>query len=175
MSERRLRETTAALPQRFNFSETRLRAIQLRAWPGAMRTGATDAYTPVAPAEWSAAVSVTIPSGRWLILGEGTMAFTVVDGAEHPMMQFGATDADSGEPIGPDYFDTPTRAWYSSTVTGYVEVPMSLSGDISMAGDIETDPRRVIVSLLVKTDNNVPPGSATAFTVYHARLRLIPI
>src|SRR6188768_734724 len=69
MPDRNLRERDRAWQQRQASVEAKVRSLGLRAWPGAVRTAPPlDTFTPSTPAEYSQILSVTVPSGRWIIM-----------------------------------------------------------------------------------------------------------
>ena len=146
-----------------------MRAMQLRAFPGAVRTAAAETYVPISPSAYSPAVQATVTAGRWEVIGHASFSVAPPVVWEAFGLQFGVTDPSSGLDVASEMtvFDNPlmiaTMTDPNTLHTGWVNMFSTC--------DLVNPLDRVTVSLLVANAG----GTGTAFTVTRPRLRLIPV
>lgn len=192
MPDRRLREQILAGPDRLAAIETKQRVMSTRVWPGAMRTGSADVFTPdVDPSKFNSMILVDALPGRWMVMGQFDLscpssvsgpnfefklaAFDSETGVEEP--EFVTSDLSdlieslddtelAGLPRGASaiigHYDFPTY-YYSSTSTGAVRFPVTLIGHFLN----ETDSNKSIAMQCRET-------AKLAWSVTNIRLKLIP-
>lgn len=165
--DRRLRERGIALSQRLRINESRVRSLQLRAYPGAVRTAAVENYTPSSPSSWTSAVQATVSAGRWMIIGHTAISAVPTDW-EIFGMRFGVTDPSSGLDVAGEMtvFDNPIM-WESMVEpTGGGTHWVTLMDTCDLVNPFD----QVTVALQV-----INAGSTTPFNAVRARLRMIPV
>lgn len=163
MSDRVVREQARAMEQRLARSEANLRAMRLKAWPGAVRTEANfDDFTPDDPDVNAIILSFSIPSGRWVILASATYAPTV-------------PSAEARFTLSVDYVDTATGATVTNAASdlppAYLYLPAATIipySTLNVHGDLVAE-NAATVQLWSVSPTNTP------HTIYLARLRALPV
>jgi hypothetical protein len=164
MSDRRVREQRYALEQRLAHTESNLRAVRLRAWPGAVRTDAT--FTAFAPQVFNVLaplITLNIPSGRWIALGSVTIIPTPPVESQYQIF-LQVVDAATG--IAPTHplSDTPSSDIFFGLASSYP----TPSQTATIIGDVIADAALTITLSSVSNSNN-------AYSVRDARLRMLPV
>lgn len=165
VADRVLREQDRALAQRLAALETKVRALSLRTWQGAVRSSPQlESVTPPSPTSYSVMVSVTVPAGRWIVLATAA-AGPVGDLVNPEQIVFSvfAYDAETNEILSDDQFDNPSgyMYWRGGDVPPSIQ-SVSLVNDVTYDADI----------LVVFAAGNI--GGAP-FVVSEPRLRLLPV
>lgn len=170
MSDRNVRNPADALANRFAKTEERLRALQLRTWPGAVRTAMEDEVivedpsTVDEPESWTALTSVAATPGRWVVFGHTGLSIISSAGHYDLQLKLMATDED-GKTVSDDNddFNFHTRRDYQGGL-GFIFVarPMTIIGHFAAEEE-------VTVSLLA---NNF---AGDAFTANDSCLMLMPV
>src|SRR6186713_2809761 len=96
MPDRNLREQSHALPGRFGSIEARLRALSVRTWPGAMRTGSENLYNPVDATTFNTLIEVVTLPGRWLAMGQFDLSCPNPSGDADFEFRLAAFDVETG-------------------------------------------------------------------------------
>jgi hypothetical protein len=114
MADRQLREQGLAFQQRIAAIESKLRALGLRAWPGAVRSEkSVDTFVPSDLAANQVVCTITVPGGRWLVHAQGTIGTVAVDAASAQyIMTMYAWDPVTGDVLPDNTFDLPTAYLY---------------------------------------------------------------
>jgi hypothetical protein len=115
--------------------EAKQRAMSTRVWPGAMRTGAVDTFSPdLDPSELNTMVLVETLPGRWLVMGQFDLLCEAPAGNLDFHFKLVAIDVATGvEETSGDY-DFPDYYINSSEATRF-RYPVTLIGHFSNESD----------------------------------------
>jgi hypothetical protein len=165
MSDRVVREQRLALEQRLAHTEGKLRAVALRAWPGAVRSDASfTSYVPETPSLLTPLVAFNIPAGRWIALGSVTFIPTPPYADSQFQIFLSVVDAVTGaSPTNPLSDLPPCDVTFAAS--GAYPTP-SQTGTI--IGDVVADEAATVTLSSVS-------NSDTPYTASLARLRMMPV
>lgn len=165
MADRILRERDRALPARLAALETKVRALSLRTWQGAVRTAPyLDSFTPSDPSQSSVMVSLTVPAGRWIILATASVSPTGTLAANQQLVfTLLAYDKETNDVLPDASFDNPSAFTFFATGTvGPVYRSVTLVNDLTHVADA------FVVFTCVDT-------GGSGFIVVEPRLRMLPV
>lgn len=97
MSDRNLREQSNAQNQRIAALERQVRALNLRAWQGAVRSVDVTSFTPSVINTFDTVASVTVSTGRWIVLASAWFIYPgLTTGNVFPRIEVQVLDPDTG-------------------------------------------------------------------------------
>lgn len=166
MSDRNLRERERALQQRLATSEGRIRALGLRAWPGAMRSAKGEYRIDIAAGPPTAYVltTVDIPAGRWYATGRASISSSTVAAVPDIFALQIAVNS---------LVDGVLNLLDVDTTVAYTTMPATPAAEVqnqtlNAEGDIILDtPARVALA--------INDYFSRDFSVFSPRLRLLPV
>jgi hypothetical protein len=166
MADRLLREQAQAFQQRLSLIESRLRALGLRAWPGAVRSEQSlDSFTPTVYSTESQILSLSVPAGRWIVLASATIATSTVDAAgEAWTLSVAASDPVTGDALPVAAFDNPSAYLWLPPNDG----SSTMYSSMTLTGDLRCDESALLTLA-------VADAGGRAFTVVKPRLRMLPV
>lgn len=163
MTDRRVREQQHALPQRLARTEAEVRALRLRTYPGAVRSGRMDNYKPQMSATPAPLIHLSIPAGRWIAFGSVTITPTVPFGDALFTVSLAVTDPSTGVAAGPSS-DLPETYVYIPPVASF-GFPYQTA---QVIGDVVVDEAAIVTLFSVS-------NTGTAYSAANARLRMLPV